>query len=129
MSICPLIPRCTTRAWAPLEPSKVSHRYFPRRPVPLICCPASSPASSTAPPDCLRTARSWYTSVDAMVLPTRWWCSPRRTTSTSGSSGTHRAFCSSPKRLIAAFCSSPKRLTSADAVPCLCGGLLFGLFL
>src|SRR5882757_2167890 len=83
-SICPLIPRCTTRA----EPSpSVNHRYLPRRPVPVTCVPSSRAARSAGPASWRRTARGWCTRTALMVRPATCACKPRRTTSTSGSSG------------------------------------------
>src|SRR5215212_4334291 len=83
-SICPLIPRCTTSA-APS--SSVSHRYFPRLPVPVTVVSSSRAVRSAGPASCRRTARRWCTRTPVMVLPVTCASSPRRTTSTSGSSG------------------------------------------
>src|SRR5262249_54140384 len=50
--------------------------------------PASRAAKSPAPARCRRTARGCRTSTSATVRPATHRSSPRRTTSTSGSSGT-----------------------------------------
>src|ERR1700758_5332568 len=66
----------------------LSHRYFPRLPVPVMCDPISLAVRSAAPASCLRTARGWCTRTAVIVRPVTCAASPRRTVSTSGNSGT-----------------------------------------
>ena len=60
-------------------------RYLPRRPAAVIVVPVSP--SITASADVRRTVRSRPTSTRTMRRPTTWSSNPRRTISTSGSSG------------------------------------------
>src|SRR5699024_6520901 len=92
-SICPLIPRCTRRQSDPgvSSPSSVSHRYFPRRRAPLTTRPVSSATISSGPPGWRRAVRAPVTSTSTSRRPTTCVSRPRRTTSTSGSSGTSAA--------------------------------------
>src|SRR5690606_14549800 len=99
-SICPLIPRCTTRAASSAGPavresgvpasgsSKVSHRYLPRRHASRTRRPLMPAIRSAAPSTCLRTERGRVTVTASMTRPATCSARPRRTTSTSGSSGT-----------------------------------------
>src|SRR5689334_12400754 len=83
-NICPLMPRCTTNA----DPSSsVSHMYLPRLPVPVICASSRRAVRSAGPASCLRTARGWCTRTAVIRRPVACAANPRRTTSTSGSSG------------------------------------------
>src|SRR6478735_7819657 len=109
-SICPLIPRCTTSA-SPL--ARVSHRYFPRRPVPVMVLPCRRAARSMEPATCLREARGCSTCTSVMVRSRMCAANPRRTTSTSGSSGI-------PGLVVG---------RGVDGTPRCGGGLEFGLFL
>src|SRR3954452_9823457 len=90
-SSCPLIPRCATRArpdGAPSGSASGSHRYFPRRRAAGSVRPVSAATKWSVPSRCRRTARGWCTSTEATVRPATQRSRPRRTTSTSGSSGT-----------------------------------------
>src|SRR5690606_28606422 len=84
----PDMPRCTTRA-SPV--SSGSHRNLPRRRAPVTVRPGSAAAKSAAPARWRRTARGWRTSTAASRRPTTHFSRPRRTVSTSGSSGTASA--------------------------------------
>src|SRR6478672_279504 len=84
-SSCPLIPRWPRTA-SPL--SSGSQRYLPRRRAPRTVRPVVSAAKSAAPARWRRTGRGWSTSTRSMRRPTTCASRPRRTTSTSGSSGT-----------------------------------------
>src|SRR5919112_2943737 len=88
-SIWPLMPRWASTASAPrAPPSSSSHRYFPRRHAALIVWPARRAAKSSPPATCRRTARGCATSTWAIRRSSTCAARPRRTTSTSGSSGT-----------------------------------------
>src|SRR5215470_16667021 len=84
MSSCPLIPRCASRASSPTD----SHRYLPRRRALSRVRPSRPDSNSAGPAGCLRTARGCRTRTVSTVLPTTCSSRPRRTVSTSGSSGT-----------------------------------------
>src|SRR6516164_6807805 len=83
-SSCPLIPRCASRASSPTD----SHRYLPRRRASSRLRPASAASKSAGPARCRRTARGCSTRTVSMARPVTWCSRPRRTVSTSGSSGT-----------------------------------------
>src|SRR5215210_7427509 len=85
------MPRWATRALPAEVPSlwaRGSHRYFPRRRASVNVRPVSACTKWSAPSRCRRTARGWCTSTVATVRPVTHCARPRRTTSTSGSSGT-----------------------------------------
>src|SRR4051794_34954354 len=85
------MPRCATSArslGAPSASAIGSHRYLPRRCAAVTVRPVSVCTKWSAPSRCRRTARGWRTSTEATVRPATHCSSPRRTTSTSGSSGT-----------------------------------------
>src|SRR3954452_17613768 len=87
----PLMPRWATSARSLGVPSGSaigSHRYLPRRCAAVNVRSVSACTKESMPSRCRRTARGWCTSTDAPVRPATHWSSPRRTTSTSGSSGT-----------------------------------------
>src|SRR3954468_6259410 len=93
-SSCPLIPRCATSAVPVAVPSgsaSGSHRYLPRRWAPANVRAGSAATKCAVPPRCGGTARGWETSTAATVRPATQRSRPRRTTSTSGSSGTPSA--------------------------------------
>src|SRR5690606_30967041 len=80
----PLMPRCASSA----SPSvNGSQRYLPRRRGSANVRPTSWAAKSAGPGRWRRTGRSCRTSTRAMVRSRTAAVSPRRTTSTSGSSG------------------------------------------
>ena len=79
----PLMPRWASRASSPTD----SHRYLPRRRALPKPRPASAAANSSGPARCLRTARGCSTCTVSMVRPVTCRSRPRRTVSTSGSSG------------------------------------------
>src|SRR4051794_6147354 len=90
-SNCPLMPRCATSArpdGLPSASASGSHRYLPRRCASVKVRPVSASTKWSMPSRCRRTARGWWTSTAATVRPATHWARPRRTTSTSGSSGT-----------------------------------------
>ena len=88
-SICPLMPEVREHG---VDPAPAIERQ------PQVLAPPTgrgdrarrpdAAAKSPPPSRCRRTARGWRTSTRAMVRPTTWSARPRRTTSTSGSSGT-----------------------------------------
>ena len=83
------MPRCASTASSPAAPpSSSSHRYLPRRRASVIVRPTSRPAKSASPARWRRTARGWPTSTSTIVRFRTCSARPRRTTSTSGSSGT-----------------------------------------
>src|SRR3954451_9345025 len=85
------MPRCATSArplGAPSGSATGSHRYLPRRWAAVKVRPVSACTKCSVPSRWRRTARGWRTSTAATVRPATHWSSPRRTTSTSGSSGT-----------------------------------------
>src|SRR4051794_8502967 len=84
-SIWPLMPRWPSRA-SPV--SRGSHRYLPRRRASENVRPVSRATKSSGPARCRRTGRGWSTSTAATGRWSTCASSPRRTTSTSGSSGT-----------------------------------------
>src|SRR5215207_2413181 len=96
---CPLMPRWASTASPaslpsvpPLPPlpgtaSSGSQRYLPRRCAPASVRPVRRAAKSAEPAAWRRTARGWPTATAATVRPAAQRSSPRRTTSTSGSSG------------------------------------------
>src|SRR4051812_4005280 len=87
----PLMPRCPTSARSlgvPSGSASGSHRYLPRRWAAVNVRPVSAATKWSMPSRCRRTARGWRTSTAATVRPATHCSSPRRTTSTSGSSGT-----------------------------------------
>src|SRR4051794_17098801 len=81
----PLMPRCPRRA---SPESSGSQRYLPRRRAAVKTRPVSRAAKSSAPGRCRRTGRGCSTSTDSIVRSSTCASRPRRTTSTSGSSGT-----------------------------------------
>src|SRR5512139_2348459 len=83
----PLIPRCRIR---PSESPRSSQRYLPRRRTASTRRPASRSARSWGPATWRRATRAPRSSTSATVRPSTWSARPRRTTSTSGSSGTAR---------------------------------------
>src|SRR4051795_4483338 len=85
------MPRCATSArplGAPSGSASGSHRYLPRRCAAVNVRPVSARTKCSVPSRCRRTARGGRTSTAATVRPATHCSSPRRTTSTSGSSGT-----------------------------------------
>src|SRR6476619_3958364 len=84
-SIWPLMPRWPSRA-SPV--SKGSHRYLPRRRASVNVRPVSRATKSSGPARCRRTGRGCSTSTAATGRWSTCASRPRRTTSTSGSSGT-----------------------------------------
>ena len=74
--------------------SSGSQRYLPRRCAPASVRPARRAAKSAAPAAWRRTARGWPTATDATVRPAAQRSRPRRTTSTSGSSGSASPYAS-----------------------------------
>src|SRR3954451_3778728 len=72
----------------PPPASSGTHRYLPRRWATPRRRPTRRARKSAAPGPCRRTARGWRTSTSAMRRPVTHASRPRRTTSTSGSSGT-----------------------------------------
>src|SRR5690242_7589150 len=70
-----------------------SQRYLPRRWAAVSVRPVSAATKESTPSRWRRTARGWWTSTEATVRPATHCSSPRRTTSTSGSSGTVSALC------------------------------------
>src|SRR3954447_24079334 len=92
----PLMPRCARRA-SPLAwegSARGSQRYFPRRRAAVNTRPVSRAAKSSGPGRCRRRGRGCSTSTESMVRSRTCAASPRRTTSTPGSSGTGGGSCS-----------------------------------
>src|ERR1700677_1492182 len=87
-SRCPLMPRCTTSV-SPL--SSVRSRYFPRRPTDLMEWP-SRRARKCLAEACRRTERPLDTATALIFRPTTSRDRSWRSVSTSGSSGTGKAF-------------------------------------
>src|SRR5580698_9026160 len=87
-SNCPLMPRCTTSV-SPL--SSVNNRYFPRRPTDLMEWP-SRRARKCLAEACRRTERPLDTATALIFRPTTSRDRSWRSVSTSGSSGTGKAF-------------------------------------
>src|SRR4051794_3684096 len=89
----PLIPRwaSTAPSASPSGPVRSNQRNLPRRRAAARVRPTRRSASSAAPPGWRRTARGCRTSTAATVRPTAWSATPRRTTPTSGSSGSSAA--------------------------------------
>src|SRR6478609_9501658 len=83
----PLIPRWRIR---PSPSPRSSQRYLPRRRTASTRRPARRSVRSWGPPTWRRATRSPRSSTSATVRPSTWSARPRRTTSTSGSSGTAR---------------------------------------
>ena len=83
----PLMPRCASNA---SPESRGNHKYLPRRFAATTRRPAKVAAKSAAPGRCRRIARGCRTSTALIRRPTTQRASPRRTVSTSGSSGTRR---------------------------------------
>src|SRR5580700_10636999 len=83
----PLMPRCASRASSPTD----SHRYLPRRLTVSRLRPVSAASKSAAPARWRRTERGCRTRTVSMARPEMWCSRPRRTVSTSGSSGTRSA--------------------------------------
>src|SRR5215472_2067641 len=116
------MPRCATSASSPTG----SHKYLPRRLAASIVRPVRRAMKSAAPASWRRIARGCKTSTVSTVRPTTNCSSPRRTTSTSGSSGTDlgpvgRAVRVGGRRLA--------RQTLGDGVPGCLSGLLLRFFL
>src|SRR5215212_9511706 len=85
------MPRWATRASPVGVPSGSAsgiHRYLPRRRAAVSVRPVSAAVKCSVPSRWRRTARGWHTSTAATVRPATQRSRPRRTTSTSGSSGT-----------------------------------------
>src|SRR3954454_10603076 len=76
----------------------------------------SRAARSAPPAACRRTERGWRTSTAAIIRPATQLCSPARTVSTSGSSGTSSA-------------SVGPAVAPADGPPGRLGGQLLGFLL
>ena len=71
--------------------SSSSQRNLPRRTASRTTAPVSRAAKSTGPASCQRTTRGFSTSMPPSRAPSTQRARPRRTTSTSGSSGMSRA--------------------------------------
>src|SRR4051812_43244717 len=95
--------------------SSRSQRYLPRRAAPTTVRPSSRWTKSAGPGRWRRTDRTSWTVTPVMVRPTTWSTRPRRTTSTSGSSGTG--------------CLGGLREVGVDAAPGDLGDHLLGLLL
>src|SRR6478609_6968973 len=120
----PLMPR-----WPIIERPSPSgtHRYLPRRCGSPRVRPRSSAVNSSAPPAWRRTARGCSTWTSATVRPAAQRARPRRTTSTSGSSGTALG---SDRRGGLARGGGPRGLVlGLDGAPGGLGGLLPGFLL
>src|SRR5580698_1945593 len=87
-SSCPLIPRCTTSV-SPV--SSVNSRYLPSRPTDLMVCP-SNKARKCFADAWRRTERPLDTATVLIFRPTTSRDRSWRSVSTSGSSGTGKAF-------------------------------------
>src|SRR6478672_641400 len=86
----PLMPRWTMRPWRwPSGAVRTSQRYLPRRSAASMVLSVRRAARSTGPGRCRRATRAPRKAAESMRRPTTWSARPRRTTSTSGSSGIH----------------------------------------
>src|SRR3954470_7144792 len=84
----PLMPRWMIRAWRWASGAcRTSQRYLPRRSAASTALPVTRAARSAGPGRCRRATRLPRNCAAPRRRPTTWSCSPRRTTSTSGSSG------------------------------------------
>src|SRR5271169_5166282 len=131
-SSCPLIPRCASRASSPTD----SHRYLPRRLAVSRLRPVSAASKSAAPARWRRTERGCRTRTVSMARPETWCSRPRRTVSTSGSSGTRSALSRGTGRLsvvavvVLVVLVVPRRGgLRVDRVPGRLGRVLLGLLL